>query len=147
MIILLLLLEFFMIKFNYYYSKYKEIINYLIVGGLTTIVSIASYWVLRLFIDNYLICTIFSWVISVIFAYFTNRIFVFNSKNKKILIEFIKFVFCRGFTLLTEIVSMFLLVELLKVEDHISKIIVQFIIVILNYVLSKILVFKNKENE
>ena len=125
------------------YSKYKEIINYLIVGGLTTLVSIGSYAIFRIFISNYLACTILSWIAAVLFAYVTNRIFVFESHDKKVFIEFIKFVSCRLLTLGSEVVVMYILVDLIKLNDMISKVLVQFIIVVLNYVLSKIIVFKN----
>ena len=132
-----------------FYLKYKEIINYLIVGGLTTMVSILSYALFKLVISNYIVCTILSWIVAVLFAYVTNRIFVFNSKDKKIVKEFIKFLSCRVLTLLIEVLAMFVLVDLLKLDDLISKIVVQFIIVILNYILSKIIVFKeeNKKNK
>ena len=124
------------------YKKYKEIINYIIVGGCTTIVSIASYFLFRLIISNYLVCTILSWIVAVIFAYFTNRIFVFNSKNKNIFLELIKFVFARVLSLLSELLVMFILVDLVNIDDKISKIIVQFIVLVLNYVFSKVFVFK-----
>lgn len=124
------------------YKKYKEIINYIIVGGCTTIVSIVSYFLFRLIINNYLVCTITSWIVAVLFAYITNRIFVFNSKDKKIFLEFIKFVMARVLSLLSELLVMFILVDLFKVNDKISKIIVQFIVLILNYIFSKIFVFR-----
>lgn len=124
------------------YNKYKEIINYIIVGGCTTIVSIVSYFLFRLVINNYLICTILSWIVAVIFAYFTNRIFVFNSKDKNVLLEFIKFIMARILSLLSELFVMFILVDLIKIDDKISKIIVQFIVLVLNYIFSKIFVFK-----
>ena len=126
------------------YLKYKEIINYLIVGVLTTVVSIISYAVLRFIIPNYIICTVLSWIVAVLFAYITNRVFVFNSKDKKIMKEFIKFISCRLITLVTEVLIMFIAVDLLKINDLISKIVVQFVIIILNYILSKLIVFKNK---
>lgn len=126
------------------YKKNKEIINYIIVGGCTTVVSVVSYYLFRLVLDHYLICTILSWVVSVVFAYITNRIFVFESKDKRVLIEFFKFVFARVLSLLSEIVVMAFLVQLIHIDDRISKIIVQFIILILNYLFSKLFVFKNK---
>lgn len=126
------------------YQKYKEIINYLIVGGITTVVSIASYALFRIIIQNYIICTILSWISAVLFAYFANRIFVFNSKDKKLFKEFINFLTCRLLTLGIEMLVMFILVDLLKINDIISKILVQFIIIVLNYVFSKLLVFKQK---
>ena len=129
------------------YYKNKEIINYLIVGGLTTLVSIGSYALFRVFISNYMVCTVLSWIAAVLFAYITNRVFVFESKDKNVLAEFVKFVSCRLLTLGSEILVMFILVNVLKLNDMISKVLVQFIIVVLNYVLSKILVFRNKENK
>lgn len=123
------------------YKRNKEIINYIIVGGFTTIVSVVSYYLFRLFISDYLICTVLSWIVSVLFAYVTNRIFVFESKVKNIIVEFSKFVFSRVLSLLSEVVVMFCLVQLIHIDDKISKIIVQFIILILNYLFSKLFVF------
>lgn len=126
------------------YKKNKEIINYIIVGGCTTVVSVVSYYIFRLFINNYLVCTVLSWVVSVLFAYITNRIFVFESKAKDIIAEFFKFVFARVLSLVSEIVVMAFLVQLLRIDDKISKLVVQFIILVLNYLFSKLFVFKGK---
>lgn len=123
------------------YKKYKEVIDYIIVGALTTFVSIASYWVLRLIINNYMINTIISWICAVLFAFFANRKYVFRSKSDKILDEFSKFVGCRILTLGMEIVLMYVFVSLFKINDMIAKIILQVIILILNYVFSKFFVF------
>lgn len=123
------------------YKKYKEIIDYVIVGALTTFVSIASYWVLRLIINNYMINTIISWICAVLFAFFANRKYVFRSKSEKIFDEFSKFVGCRLLTLGMEIVLMYVFVSLFKINDMIAKIILQVIILILNYVFSKFFVF------
>lgn len=126
------------------YLKNKEIINYVIVGGLTTLVSIATYFLFRLVNDIMIINVILSWICAVSFAYITNRRFVFESKNKKVIKEFALFINCRLLTLLLEIAFMFLMVNLIKLDDRISKILVQILILISNYVLSKLLVFKNK---
>lgn len=123
----------------------KEIINYLIVGALTTLVSIVTYYIFRVFIDNYLICTVISWIFAVSFAYVTNRIFVFHSKDKNILTEFTSFIFSRLLSLAAEVICMFLMVDIISMNDKIAKIIVQFIVIVLNYILSKIFVFKGKE--
>ena len=142
MISLLLLSIYIINLYNNLSDKYQELINYLIVGVLTTIVSIVSYYIFRLFIDNYLICTIISWIIAVLFAYITNRTFVFKSKDKNITKEFISFIVSRLLSLGIEVISMMLLVDVISFDDRISKIIVQFIIIVLNYVFSKIFVFK-----
>ena len=126
-------------------SKIKEILKYLIVGGLTTVVSIVSYYIVRLFIENYLVCTVISWIFAVAFAYITNRVFVFNSKRENIFKECTEFVFSRILSLVAEVAVMYLLVDFLNISDKISKIIVQVIIVILNYVFSKLFVFKENK--
>lgn len=128
------------------YNKFEEVINYLIVGVLTTFLSIAIYFVFaRIFKIDYYTSTVISWFISVLFAYITNKIFVFKSdiKEKKALIketyEFYKY---RLLSLIIEMVIMFLLIELLTIDDMVSKIITQVIVIIINYVFSKIFVFK-----
>ena len=125
------------------YKKYEEIINYLIFGVLTTIVSILSYALFRFFNINYIISNILSWIISVTFAFITNKIYVFKSKENKILNEAIKFYLSRITSLLIELVIMYLAVDILNINDMISKIIVQFIVIVLNYIFSKIFVFKS----
>ena len=124
------------------YNKYKEIINYLIVGVLTTIVSLVSYYIFRVFISSYQVCTILSWIAAVLFAYVTNKIFVFESKEKSILVEFPEFVGSRILTLLFEMVFMIVTVEIIHINDRIAKLIVQVFITIFNYLLSKLFVFK-----
>ena len=132
------------------YKKYKEIINYLIIGVLTTLISLISYFLLTisLFDPNKAfelsIANILSWIISVTFAYFTNRIFVFESKDKKIVKESVKFYFSRVGTLLIELLIMFVFVNLLEFNDKIIKIIAQVTIIILNYIFSKLFVFTKK---
>lgn len=128
------------------YKKYEEIINYIIVGSMTTVISILSYYLFRLIFSNnsnfYIqLSTVLSWIVAVTFAYFSNRIFVFKSKNSKSL-ESVKFVTSRIMSLLIEMLVMFILTGILKINDKIAKILVQFIIVILNYLFSKIFVFK-----
>ena len=144
MISLILLIGFGLNIYDNLNSRLKETINYLIVGGLTTVVSIVSYNIFRFFIENITICTILSWICAVLFAYITNRIFVFNSKEKNIIKEIVSFTASRIFSLIVEIIVMFILTSIFKINDRIAKIIVQFIIVVLNYVTSKIFVFKKK---
>lgn len=130
------------------YKKYKEIINYLIIGGLTTLISLLTYFILTSTLLNpdkifdLSLANIISWIISVTFAYFTNRFFVFESKNERVLKESLKFYFSRIGTLLIELLIMFVFVTLFKFNDKIIKIFAQITIIILNYVFSKLFVFK-----
>ena len=132
------------------YKKYEELINYLIIGVLTTVVSLATYYLLTLTVLNasnaiYLqIANIIAWLVSVTFAYFTNRRFVFKVQNKSNIHEGINFYLSRISTLLIDMLIMYIFVSLLKFDNRIMKLITQIVIIILNYVLSKFIVFKNK---
>lgn len=128
-------------KAIFIYKKYKGVINYLIIGGLTTLINLVSYAIFRSFL-NYIPSTILAWITAVIFAYITNKIFVFESKGKNIMIEISKFFGCRLATLGLEVLFMYCSVDLLKINDMIAKIIIQIVVIILNYVLSKLVVFR-----
>ena len=121
--------------------KYDEIIRYIIAGILTTIVSIASYNLLRNINIDYKICTILSWILAVIFAYFINKLFVFKSQKNNIK-EFINFILARLLSLFIEFIFMMIMVDFININDRIAKLIVQFIVLVLNYVFSKFFVFK-----
>lgn len=128
------------------YHKNEELWNYLIIGALTTVVSIGSYSIFsKLLKINYLISNVLSWIVSVIFAYFTNRWFVFHSKEKKKFKEFMAFISSRLLTLLLDSGLMIVGVDYLKIDDLVTKILVQIVIVIANYVLSKLIVFKKEK--
>ena len=134
-------------KIHELYFKYIEILNYIIVGVLRTLVSIGSYWLFRFVIKNYVILSILSWIFAVTFAYFTNRAFVFESKEKDMLKEITKFVSCRLLTLGLEVVLMIVFVSILHINDMIAKIILQIVVLVTNYLLSKLFVFVKKTSE
>ena len=139
-------------KIKELYLKYKEIINYLIFGVLTTVVSLVTYYICVYTIlapDNAVqlqIANVISWIISVAFAYITNRKFVFESKEKNKIKEASKFVTSRIATLLMDMVIMYVGVTVLKFNDKIMKLISQVVVIVMNYILSKILVFKKEKN-
>lgn len=136
------------------YKKYEEQINYLIVGGLTTVVGVGSKLLLLFTILDQTdglqlqIAEIISWILAVLFAYITNRIFVFKSKvkGKNQVREALNFVKGRVFTQLIQMFIMWFFVTLLKLNSNIWVIIFTLICqvmqIILNYVISKLLVFK-----
>lgn len=132
------------------YKKYEEIIHYLIVGVLTTVVSLGSYYLIASTLLNpkhaieLQLANIFSWVCAVTFAYITNRKFVFKSKNQNKGREIISFVSSRIFTLLMDMAIMFITVSLFKMNDKIAKLIVQVVVTMMNYFLSKWFVFQKK---
>lgn len=151
----------------------KEIITYIFFGVLTTVVNLITFYVFkRIFISigwdgifnsfipegsalqkifvggtDYLDANFIAWVVGVIFAFVTNKLWVFDSKSWAPSVagkEFTGFMGARLFSFVIETVAMFILVTLLSVNDFISKIIVGVIVIILNYIFSKLLIFKKK---
>jgi len=135
-------------KIKELYLNYKEVINYLIFGVLTTIVSLVVYYIsVYTFLDpeNALqlqIANVISWIAGVTFAYFTNRKYVFESKTKNKVKEAGKFVFARLTTLILDMLIMWLGVTILHLNDKVFKLIAQVLVIVSNYVLSKVFVFK-----
>lgn len=133
------------------YKKYKEIINYLIFGVLTTVVSLATYYICVFTFLNpenpveLQIANIISWIFAVLFAYVTNRKYVFESKEKNKVKEATKFVGSRVFTLILDMGVMWLGVTILGFSDKIMKMVSQVLIIIGNYIISKLFVFKKEK--
>lgn len=131
-----------------YWNRYREVIFYLIFGVLTTVVNYIVYFLAtRVFSIHYMAATIIAWIVAVIFAYVTNRRWVFQSNAETAGArrgEFIKFTGGRILSLLLEAVIMFVGVELLQLRalDWAVKTVAQVFVVIFNYVLSKFFVFK-----
>jgi len=130
------------------YLKYKELFDYLVVGVLTTVISLFVYYLcIWTFADPnnafmLQVANILSWIASVTFAYVMSRKFVFHSKNKNIISEIIQFFLSRGASLLLDMGIMFALVTVLKQNANIAKLVSQVVVIIVNYVLSKLFVFK-----
>ena len=136
------------------YKEHREIANYLIVGGLTTLVSlVVKYALLFTILDakdaiQLQIAVIISWIISVAFAYWANRKFVFESKSKQIAKEIGLFVASRISTLLLDMLIMWFFVTLLQLNSNtwviIWTVISQVLVIVANYILSKFFVFRKK---
>lgn len=137
-------------KIKELWRKYREIISYCIVGGMTTVVSLGSYYLcVLLFLDperpvELQIANVISWVAAVTFAYVTNRTYVFQSRRSDWVREAAEFYSSRVLTLLMDMAVMFLLVTILHINDKIAKIVVQVVVMVANYVISKLLVFRKK---
>lgn len=131
-------------------KKYEEIISYIVVGGLTTIVSVVTFFGSTLtFLDGndaiqLQIANGLSWFLAVLFSYYMNRRCVFRSENDNIKKEFISFVSSRILTLLMDIMVMFLGATWLKMNYKAVKIASMVLITVANYVLGKFLVFNKK---
>lgn len=138
---------------NIYYDN-PEVWNYLIVGGLTTVLNIITKLLLLKTVFDQTngvelqLAEIVSWVVAVTFAYVTNRLFVFKSKNKNIFKEVINFIGGRVFTQLIQMLIMFIFVTLLTLNSDgwvlFFTLLCQVMQIVLNYVISKVIVFNKK---
>ena len=133
----------FLRSLNPFYTKHKSVLLYLFFGALTTVVSIGSFAGFLL-IANPLLANLLSWVAAVTFAYVTNRIWVFSSraKGKEIFTEAGTFFGGRLFTLVVEEGVLYVGITLLTLHPLTVKISAQIVVLILNYIISKLFVFR-----
>ena len=127
------------------YHKYEEIINYLITGFIGVVVSVLSFYICRKINLSILFSNIISWIIAVILMYILNKIFVFKTKTEKykqLIQEFFLFVFARIVTLIIETIIIYVGVLFITKNDTIVKVFAQIVIIILNYIFSKLFIFK-----
>ncbi|WP_027703151.1 GtrA family protein [Metaclostridioides mangenotii] len=133
------------------FQKYRETILYLVFGVLSTLINIGTYaFCTRVLGINYYISNIIAWLVAVIFAYITNKFYVFESKSieyKYVIKELLSFMSCRVLSGVIELILMFVMLNLLLINDFIVKIITNIVVVILNFIFSKLIVFKNEKIE
>ncbi|TCO69366.1 putative flippase GtrA [Marinisporobacter balticus] len=124
--------------------KYLKIFNYLILGFFTTVINISIYSILVLLKKSYMISNLVAFSISIIFAYITNKKWVFNHGDKKNIDveELIKFCVARVGTLLMESIMLYIGITLLRFNQYGVKTIANIVVIIVNYVLSQYIVFK-----
>ncbi len=137
------------------YHKNEELWNYLIVGGLTTVVAIAvKFGLLFTVLDaknpiQLQTAVVISWIVAVLFAYVANRIYVFKSHSKKIFKELVSFCGGRVLTLLLDMFIMWFFVTLLKLDSNtwvfVWTMVSQILVIIFNYIISKIFVFRKEK--
>ena len=122
------------------YKKYKEVLLYLFFGVLTTVVSIGSYAFFN----------VISWVLAVLFAFFTNRIWVFAAPTKTVeefMKQLVSFAGGRVLTLVIEEIILLVFITMLHFNSMLIKFIAQVVVIMLNYVISKLLVFRKDKNK
>ncbi len=141
-------LPFFRI-FEGFYKKHKSVLLYLFFGALTTVVSILSFFIAGTVMGiNVHIANTISWVLAVTFAFVTNRIWVFDAKcetKKEFFVQARDFYAGRLATYFVEELILLVFVNLLSFNQDIVKIVAQFVILVLNYIVSKFFVFKKKD--
>lgn len=133
------------------FNQFKELFIYGIFGVLTTIVNICIYTLcVKQLSLHYLIANVIAWIIAVIFAFITNKLFVFKSKSweRKIWInEFTKFIGARIVTGVLDMLMMYIMVDVLILNDVFSKTIVNIIVILVNFVFSKLIIFKKTKKD
>ena len=122
----------------------RELVLYVVFGTFTFLVNIVTYFLFESVMGiNYLVSNVLAWFFSVLFAYITNRRWVFESKSPNILKEMSLFFGGRIFSGVVDTVLMYLFIDVLVLGNTFSKIVVQIIVIVLNYVFSKLIVFKD----
>ena len=136
-------------KFVNIYKKFQEIIHYGFFGVLTTIVNIGTFYLFESILSfPYLIANIIAIVISIVFAYVTNKKYVFKTQTTSLKQTAIEFAYFFGLRLISGVFdmgSMFLLVDGLNLSTNLSKVLTQFVVVVSNYLFSKFFIFKEKK--
>ena len=134
--------------FEPFYLKYKEVLLYLFFGGCTFFINVISYTLINIsFGVNELVANVIAWVIAVFFAYFTNRIWVFDGKTEgagAFLAQMMSFLGGRLVTLLVEEIIIYIFITRLEFASVVIKVIAQIIVIVLNYVFSKLWIFRKK---
>lgn len=132
-------------------KKYESILSYLFFGGLTTLVNFIVYYPLYNIVElSATLSNCIAWIAAVAFAYLTNKPFVFKSNDwsaKVIIPELARFVACRIGSGAAETLIIFVTVDLLSINGNIMKIATSILVVILNYIASKLLVFRKSNNK
>ncbi|HBG0960439.1 GtrA family protein, partial [Clostridioides difficile] len=125
------------------FKKHKETILYLFFGAFTTLVNIVSYlFFTRVILFNFMVANALAWILAVLFAYVTNKFFVFESKRieiKFLFKEFLSFVSFRLLSGVVEMLIMYVMIDLLFVNDVIVKIFTNIVVIVLNYLFSKMI--------
>ncbi len=130
-----------------FYEKHKEMLLYILFGGLTTVVSVGSFVLLDTVLEiNELVANVISWILAVSFAYVTNRIWVFRSRatGKAVYKEAAAFYAGRLATLGIEEGALLVFVTWLSFDSTVVKVAAQVAVLVGNYLLSKFLIFKQK---
>lgn len=127
--------------------KYKSLISYAVFGVLTTVINVVTYYVCYNMAGmSNVVSTVIAWILAVLFAFVTNKLWVFDSKSfdKNVVIrEIISFFGCRLATGVLDVVIMYFAVDVFASNGTVWKIISNVLVIIINYVASKLIIFKN----
>ena len=130
-------------------KKYRELIAYGVVGVMTTVINMVVFWLFNTPLAvHYTVANIIAWVLAVVFAFFANKIFVFENhgwSGAVVLHEATTFFLSRIASLLVDMAGMALMISVLHCDEMVSKFVVNIVVILINYVLGKFWVFGKKE--
>lgn len=136
----------FVLSFSFMNESRYSILIYLIMGGITTLINIVTFWVFESVIGwNYTIANIIAWVAAVLFAYVSNKLYVFESRGlttSELFKEITSFFSLRLLSLVFDLIVMWICISLLKMNPLIAKVLANVVVLILNYIFSKLFIFK-----
>ncbi len=134
-----------------WYQKHREGMRYLVFGFLATVVNVLTFWLCeKIFHFSTLCNNIIAWITAVIFAYVSNKWCVFESKTntrKELIVEMFSFFGARVFTLILETALLIVTIDYLQFNSIIMKIISNILVILLNFVFSKLFIFKKTEKQ
>ncbi|ANZ60835.1 teichoic acid glycosylation protein [Secundilactobacillus paracollinoides] len=140
-----------MIKIKQLWHQYASVISYLVFGVLTTLVNIGVFDILDTHAHwNYQVATVIAWFVSVLFAYITNKLWVFDSKtttSQAFLTELGSFFFFRIVSLFMDMGMMWLGISVLHASPLLTKVIDNVVIVVVNYLFSKVFIFRKQATQ
>lgn len=135
-----------LMSFDFMTERYYSILMYLIMGGITTVINIVTFYLFNSTLGlNYTISNIIAWVFAVLFAYISNKLYVFESKHNnftELIQEIISFFGFRVLSLFMDLAVMFVCISLLDMTPIIAKILANVVVLIANYIFSKLFIFK-----
>lgn len=133
------------------YKKYKDVVPYVFFGVCTTIVNVVVYWFFAyVLMQATMLSTIIAWIAAVLFAYITNRKWVFHSQAygvANIMKEIVSFFSCRFATGIIDWLCMYIFVDVLGANGVLIKLVANIIVIVLNYIASKLLIFRRKSDD
>ena len=137
-------------KIKALFARYREQIVYLFVGGVTTVIGTGVYWLMIWLGAGVITAQIVQWICAVIWAFWANKVLVFRDRYSKpsyVVPQFLKFAASRLFSLGVETLLIWIGCEKLGIDRYLIKIPVAILVVILNYVTGKLLVFVKKREK
>ncbi|MCQ2973198.1 MAG: GtrA family protein [Bacteroidales bacterium] len=138
-------------SFSTLFIKYKQIIYYIFFGVVSTIVNILTFWICNSLLNiNYLIANVISWITAVFCAYITNKLWVFESRGKsreENIYEAIQFYIFRLISLGMDMACMYIMIDILQIKEIIAKIVANVVVVVANYIFSKLIIFKKRQEK